>query len=500
MTCLLILGNQLFDPRLFPRALKPSETLVFMREDRELCTYFRFHRHKIVFFLAAMREYATELAERGFEVHYEALDSTADETPYEQSLTKFLKKHGISRVVHFEIEDRFFETRLAQSLIRGGALVETLPSPMFLTTRPEFRDYLARSKRPFMKTFYEKRRQDLKILITKSGEPVGGQWSFDAENRLALPKGLTPPELPRAAAATSLPAVQALTTRLFKDHPGAAEDFWLPVTRSEARGWLDDFLAERLAEFGPYEDALPAESDFVYHSVLTPFLNCGLLTPREVVDKTLAHAAKHKTPIASLEGFLRQIIGWREFIRGIYQNFDDRQSSGNFFNHRRRLSEAWYTGKTSLPQLRRTLEKTLRRAYCHHIERLMVLGNLMLLLEIHPREAHRWFMEMFIDSSDWVMGPNVYGMALFSDGGLFATKPYICGSNYWRKMSREPKGDWCDGLDGLYWRFIERNKAFFAKNPRLSMMAKTLDKMPDTRRRLIYSAADRLQRELTVDP
>ncbi|MDG0817575.1 cryptochrome/photolyase family protein [Bdellovibrio svalbardensis] len=201
--------------------------------------------------------------------------------------------------------------------------------------------------------------------------------------------------------------------------------------------------------------------------------------------------------IASLEAFVRQVIGWREFVRGIYQNFSATQDTVNFWGHHRKLSSVWYKGGSHLPQLERTLKKVFKYSYCHHIERLMVLGNLMLLLEVDPRDAHRWFMEMFVDSSDWVMGPNVYGMALFSDGGIFATKPYICGSNYWRKMSKEKAGDWCEGLDGLYWGFIEKHRDFFAQNPRLSMMVKNLDKLDPARKKKIFAAGEALKNELT---
>jgi deoxyribodipyrimidine photolyase-related protein len=234
--------------------------------------------------------------------------------------------------------------------------------------------------------------------------------------------------------------------------------------------------------------------------VLTPFLNVGLLTPNQIVEATLEHAEKNKTPLASLEGFLRQVIGWREFVHGIYQNFSERQDAGNFWKHQRGLSEVWYSGDSGVPQLDRSLDKVFKTGYAHHIERLMVFGNLMLLLEIEPKIAHRWFMEMFIDSSDWVMGPNVYGMALFSDGGIFATKPYICGSNYWRKMSKEKAGPWCDAIDGLYWQFIDKHRVFFSTNPRLSMMVRSFDKMAEARKKSIFAAADELKEKLTCVP
>ncbi|RYZ51601.1 MAG: cryptochrome/photolyase family protein, partial [Proteobacteria bacterium] len=284
----------------------------------------------------------------------------------------------------------------------------------------------------------------------------------------------------------------------FADHPGHSEDFWLPTDRQGARLWLEDFLENRFSNFGPYEDALPAHSPFVFHSVLTPFLNTGLLTPSEVIKAALARAKANSIPINSLEGFVRQIIGWREFVRGIYHNFGAQQERTNFWNHRRKLSPHWYRGDTGIPPLDATIQKCLRYGYAHHIERLMVVGSLMLLLEIDPQEAHRWFMEMFIDSADWVMGPNVYGMAIFSDGGIFATKPYICGANYYRKMGNFEAGEWQDGVDGLYWSFIEKHREFFLQNLRMAFIVNSLDKMRPERLEILRGAAYTLRHKLTV--
>lgn len=288
-------------------------------------------------------------------------------------------------------------------------------------------------------------------------------------------------------------------TKEFADHPGDADDFWLPVTRQGAKDWLERFLKERLYEFGPYEDAIPSHSETLYHSVLTPFLNTGLLTPRYVIHQTLKYHEHHNIPLTSLEGFIRQIIGWREFIRGIYQNFSEVEESTNFWQHRKKLTEAWYKGDTGVPALDRAIQRANKRAYGHHIERLMVVGNLMLLLEVDPKEAHRWFMEMFLDSSDWVMGPNVYGMALFSDGGVFATKPYICGSNYLRKMSGDPAGDWCEEVDGLYWSFIRKHRNYFSKNPRLAMMSRAAEKISTEKWHVLEAGAKRLRDRLVCD-
>ncbi len=515
MKLLLVLGNQLFDPSQF--VAKKKDHVVFMREDQELCTHFKYHKHKIIFFLSAMRSYAEELRELGFLVHYEKLGQ--DSLSFEESLRRFLRKNQVENLCHFEIEDKFFEERMAQLALSKNLPVEIWPSPMFLTSRQEFSLFLGKQRKPFMKTFYQWQRQRLGILVKKGGKdwvPEGGRWSFDEDNRKALPVKIHPPSLPGldrglSPGGNSLMEVIALVEREFPSHPGRGDNFWLPTCRKGAQDWLRSFIQERLKHFGPYEDALAPHSDFVYHSVLTPFLNTGLLTPQQVVDQVLDAGHRLKVPLNSLEGFVRQVIGWREFIRGIYQNFSETQEKSNFWGHHRRLSSLWYppSGEsegrdsshlTGIPPLDQVLQKSWRYGYAHHIERLMVVGNLHLLLGVEPQESHRWFMEMFVDSSDWVMGPNVYGMALFSDGGIFATKPYICGSNYYRKMGNYPAGPWQDGVDGLYWSFVERHRDFFGRNPRLSMMVRSLEKITAERKQRIFSAAEELRQKLSFEP
>lgn len=491
----LTLGNQLFNPIYFKKNQIKID-FVFMREDVELCTYYKFHKHKIVFFLAAMRAYAKELEQHGYLVTYEKLLS--DEYNYEESLLRFIKLKKISHVTFYEIEDKFFEKRILNFFRRHKITYQVLVSPLFLSSRSDFKDYLKKVKKPFMKSFYEWQRKRFRILIDENQKPIGGRWSFDDENRLSLPKEITPPPLLKIKNSKETLDVIRLVQDKFKNHPGDANLFWLPTDRSGAEAWFQNFLSEKLENFGPYEDAIPPDSEFVFHSLLTPFLNVGLLTPDDIVKQTLKFARKHKSPLASVEGFVRQIIGWREFVRGIYQNYSDQQEQENFWGHKRRLSGVWYTGESGIPPLDATINKVIKRGYSHHIERLMIIGSLMLLLEIDPVEAHKWFMEMYVDSSDWVMGPNVYGMALFSDGGVFATKPYICGSNYYRKMGGYKKEDWCDGVDGLYWRFIEKNKKFFLRNPRLSMMVRTVEKMDQKRKKHIYTEADKLIQKLTT--
>ncbi len=491
---LLILGNQLFDPKSAPLKGKKFDH-VFMREDVELCTHFKYHKLKIALFLMAMRSYADELRKSHHKVDYQELKPS--KLKYEAHLSKWLKEKSIKHLTMFEIEDKFFETRIHAALKKAKIEVTLLRTPMFLTSRPQFKEYLDHTKKPFMRTFYEKQRSRLKIMVDAHGKPEGGRWSFDELNRKPLPKKTQPPEPRLEWKSEHEKDVVSLIEKHFSEHPGELKSVWFATDRKGAEAWFEQFLEERFANFGPFEDAIATHSTFVYHSVLTPYLNIGLLTPDSVISAALKFAHKKKLNVASVEGFVRQIIGWREFIRGIYQNFSEEQDRANFFKHKRKLTSAWYDGTTGVEPLDLVIKKADQLGYAHHIERLMIVGNLMLLLEIDPREAHRWFMEMFIDSSDWVMGPNVYGMAIFSDGGIFATKPYICGSNYYRKMGGFKAGDWCDAVDGLYWGFIEKHAKFFSHNPRLSMMVRSAENMDETKKKRIYAAAKKLKLSIT---
>jgi deoxyribodipyrimidine photolyase-related protein len=307
------------------------------------------------------------------------------------------------------------------------------------------------------------------------------------------------------AASPHEPAVRALIASSFAHHPGELGALWIPFDHAGAEAWLRRFLEERLDGFGPYEDAISQSQGTLNHSLLSPLLNIGLLTPAAVIAACLDHAHHRQergqpVPIASLEGFLRQLIGWREFVRGIDRVHGERQAGSNFWNHQRRLAPCWSDGSTGLPPLDGAIARVNRLGYNHHIERLMVISNLMVLCEIQPQEAHRWFMERYLDSYEWVMGPNVYGMGLMSDGGIFATKPYICGSNYILKMGDFKKGPWCEIWDGLYWRFIDRHQGFFQANPRLSMMVKLLERIDPARRERLTTAAEAFLARATMAP
>ena len=505
---LVILGNQLFP---LSHVRQVGVQRVFMAEDAGLCTYIKHHKLKLVLFLAAMRSYADDLRDAGFDVHYAQLDDQPKgfKAPsYEQKLANYLDDHkSIDTLVHYEIEDKFFEHRLATFAGKHGLDRDELTSPMFLTTRQQFAEYLddatSGGGKPFMARFYQKQRMRLDILVDSNGKPSGGKWSYDADNRKKLPKKVTIPKTTYANPTDHVKDVVALVNDRFADHPGSLDDLdniWFPTTRRQALAWLRDFLSDRFEQFGDYEDALSSRGDWLFHSVLTPTLNLGLITPEEIIERAIEHAEQHDTPLNSLEGFVRQIIGWREFIRGIYQNYSDIAESENSFNHHRMMKPCWFTGDTGMPPLDDAIQKALRLGWTHHIERLMVLANFMNLCEVQPKQAHDWFMQMFVDSSDWVMGPNVYGMGLRSDGGVFSTKPYVCGSNYLLKMSDQySKGDWCEVADGLYWRFIDKERAFFESNPRMAVMTKSLDKMDAERKHRIFTKAGKFIADVTED-
>lgn len=458
-----------------------------MAEDLGLCTHYKYHKHKLIFFLSAMRTFGDDLKKAGFDVSYHEFS----EVPFVKRLEEFLKKNKVEKVYIPEIQDKFFEAEMLKLFGKLKLSVEVLPSPMFLCSRDDFKKYLSKTKKPFMKTFYEGERKRLNILIDKQNRPEGGQWSYDVENRKKAPKTLSCEIPPVPSASAHVKKVSSLVDEHFKTHPGDSEKYWLAVDRDGALKQLKHFIRHHLHHFGDYQDAITNRSPFLYHSVISPWMNAGLLTPEEVVTEVLLAWEKDTDiPIASVEGFVRQVIGWREFVRGIYQNYSDEEEKKNFFNHKRKLTKHWYEGTTGLPPVDDAIKKAQDYGYCHHIERLMVLSNIMLLSELHPHEVHRWFMEMFVDSADWVMGPNVYGMGQFSDGGIFATKPYFSGSNYILKMSDYKKGDWCDIWDGLFWRFISNHKTFFLKNHRLSMMVRTLEKMDSYRKKGLFSAAE----------
>jgi deoxyribodipyrimidine photolyase-related protein len=369
---------------------------------------------------------------------------------------------------------------------------------MFLESREEFKKYANEKNSLSHANFYKSIRKKLNILIDKNQMPIGGKWSFDEENRKKIPKNIQLPEKFKNSKSKYVKEITSLINDNFSEHPGAISEVWMPLTRQQALKNLDNFISQKFENFGSYEDAILIEDNFLFHSALSPSLNLGLITPKEIINKILKYIDYNEIPLNSIEGFIRQIIGWREFIRGVYQVKGDQQEKGNFFNFSNKVSNSWYSGTTGIPPLDDAINFSNLYGYTHHINRLMIISNIMTLSEINPKEVYKWFMEMFVDSSDWVMVPNVYGMGTYADGGIFSTKPYICGSNYILKMSNYKKGDWCDIVDGLYWRFVDKHLDKVKNNHRLSFMKKTLEKMNTERKEMIFKKAEDFIKKNTI--
>jgi len=483
----LVLGNCLFPSH---QALNPdSSTLFFMAEDHGLCTHYQYHKHKLILFLSAMRSHAEEI-EQAHKLVYHPLTAKNRSLSYTDKLKGTLSDYAdIREIVTYDIEDHFFDKTIREFCEQEGLKLTIVDSPGFLTSKEKFRQYDQGAKKPFMQVFYKQQRKDLDILVSPDGDPLNGKWSFDEDNRKKYPKDIQFPSYPESEETEHTEAVKALVDELFPDHPGSSDNFYWATTRRQILYRVNDFFQERFENFGPYEDAIDSRQAFGFHSLLSPYINMGLITPSEVVEKALEYYHEQDVHFPSVEGYIRQLIGWREFMRGIYHEYDDKLNV-NYFGHQRQMKTCWYEGTTGIPPLDDSIKKAKQYAYTHHIERLMILGNIMLLSELDPKVVYRWFMEMYIDSADWVMAPNVYGMSQYADGGIFATKPYIGGANYIKKMSDYGSGDWEDEVNGLYWRFIDVNTETFSSNPRMGMMVATLNRMNAEKKERIFKAAE----------
>ena len=467
----LVFPHQLFEEN---PCIAPNRA-VYLVEEHLFFKQFSFHKQKLVLHRASMKHYAGQLAEKQLTVHY---IETSDVRNDVRQLVASLVEDKITHIHITDVVDYLLMRRLHTACVKHAIQLKIYPSPSFISER--LSDYFDTRKTYFQTDYYIHQRKQNQILLDEKGKPVGGKWSFDEDNRMKFPKKETPPVFNFIPADAYIHEAKTYVEQHFSSNYGSVEAPHLFVTNAkDAEQWFRTFLSERFAQFGTYEDAIVNENLVLYHSVLSPLLNIGLLTPAYVLDETLAFASKHEIPMNSVEGFTRQLMGWREFIRIVYEKEGVRQRTTNYWKFTRKIPPSFWTGTTGIPPIDSTIKKILETGYCHHIERLMVLGNFMVLCEFDPDEVYRWFMEMFIDAYDWVMVPNVYGMTQFADGGLMTTKPYISGSNYLMKMSDYPKGDWQAIWDGLFWRFMHVHRDFFLQNPRLGMLVNTFDKMQE---------------------
>ena len=481
---------------IFPHQLFADTSLwqekCYLIEEDLYFTQFPFHKQKLVLHRASMKAYEQTLIDAGKTVHY--IDSSHEHSDCRQLIASFVSiKHepdtdinnsdAIAKIYCIDVVDDWLRMHIQEAIVKADIEFDVSPTPMFLNTLSVYCDFF-KNNRLFHHDFYTQARKRENILIDDEQKPIGGQWSFDENNRKKYPRKQTPPAVEFPELSVYYEEAIAYVEDNFSTHYGEANpDFRYPTTHVEAEAWLENFLSKRFKDFGKYEDAIVADEHVLHHSILTPMLNTGLLTPEQIITRTLEISEAYDIPVNSLEGFIRQIIGWREFMYGLYESIGRKQRTSNFWGFTRKIPPSFYTGDTGIEPIDTTIKKLLKTGYAHHIERLMIFGNFMLLCEFDPDEVYQWFMELFIDSYDWVMVPNIYGMSQFADGGLMATKPYISGSNYINKMSDYPvksKGEtleWAAIWDGLFWRFMHAHRDFFEKNPRIGMLLSMWDKM-----------------------
>jgi deoxyribodipyrimidine photolyase-related protein len=493
----LIFPHQLFTQH---PAIKKNQP-IYLIEEHLFFKQYNFHQQKLVLHRASMQCYADYLTSNGYSVNY--IESIHEHNKIEVLINSLTKK-GIVEIEIAEVVDNWLHKKITSSCATYGIALTIHQTPNFINSMQDVQAYFDKKKTYFQTGFYIEQRKKLDILVDSAQQPIGGKWTFDDENRDKFPKDAKAPKLHPQEEDKYIKEAKKYVAKNFGNNYGTTDNFIYPINFTDAEKWLQQFFKERFEKFGVYEDAIVANECYLHHSVLSPLINIGLLQPLQIVQQALAFAEKHKIPLNSLEGFIRQIIGWREFIRIVYEREGSKQRTKNYWGFERKIPASFWTGKTGIAPIDNVINKALQTGYNHHIERLMVMGNFMLLCEFDPNEVHKWFMEMYVDAYDWVMVPNVYGMTQFADGGLMTTKPYISGSNYLLKMSdyKTALGSdkkWEPIWDGLFWRFMHINRTFFLKNPRLGMLVKTFDKMPPEKQQAHLNNAEKFLQQLDFE-
>jgi deoxyribodipyrimidine photolyase-related protein len=479
----LIYPHQLFAAH--PALSKGRE--VWMVEDVLFFRQYSFHKKKIAFHRATMAAMEMKLQQQGYTVQRISAWSGAAET---NGLMELLNQQGVREVHLADPDDYLLKRRLERESARNGIRLVLYANPGFMISRTEALVWLDEHKM-HQTSWYIHFRKKLGILTDAHGKPLGGSWTYDTENREKTPQGLYIPTLPEVSKNAIVQAAIQSTLEEFASNPGLLDHWEYPVTHEAAEAWLDAFLQQRFGNFGRYQDAMLPGQSFMFHSVISPLLNIGLLTPEQVLERALDAGVSENIPLPSLEGFVRQVLGWREFVRAVYHKSGNKMRTANALQLQAPMPEAMYKGKTGIYPFDESLSRLQHTAYSHHIERLMIHGNLMLLLGIHPDAVYQWFMELFIDAYDWVMVPNVYGMSQYADFGGMVTKPYVSGSAYLRKMGHFQKASWCDEWDALYWMFIQNHAGALQKNPRMAIPIASLKRMNPEK---LVEMAQRVQR------
>ena len=484
---ILILGDQL------TRDLKPldlgskSSDVVLMLEVQEEATYVKHHKKKIVFLFSAMRHFAKALKGEGWDVDYVALDDLENLGNFNDEVRRALDRHTPERLVMTEPGE--FRVR---EMINGwpeafGIPVDIMDDHRFIASHDEFRHWADGRKQLRMEYFYRLMRRKTGLLINNEGEPEGGKWNFDSENRKP-PKGEMAFPVPLKVEPDAITRnVISLVGERFSDHFGDLEPFWFGVTEADAKNAFDVFIDAALPKFGDYQDAMLEDQRFLYHAVISHYINAGLLDPLYVCQRIADEYTSGCVPLNAAEGFIRQIIGWREYVRGIYWLKMPDYLDQNFFGANKSLPEFYWTADTEMACLRAAVTQTKEEAYAHHIQRLMITGNFALIVGVDPKQVHEWYLAVYADAYEWVELPNTLGMSQYADGGLLGSKPYASSGNYINKMSnyckscrydvKQKTGDDACPFNPLYWDFLIRNREKLNGNPRLGQIYRNWDRM-----------------------
>ena len=494
----LILGDQLSHSISSLQNAKKNSAVILMCEVDQEATYVKHHPKKIVLLFSAMRHFAAELRKKGFTVVYTTIDDANNTGSFPGEIKRQYDKQPFQQLIVTEPgEYRVLE--MLQSTAHALTLsLDIRPDNRFYCSLDAFADWAAQRKQISMEFFYRKMRSDHHILMD-DGKPIGGMWNFDKQNRKSAPPGLTIPAPTQFSIDQTTQAVIDQVEQRYPDHFGDIRPFHYAVTRTQALKVLHAFIQERLIHFGDYQDAMLTDQPWMFHAHISFYLNCGLLLPRECVDAAETAYHQNHAPLAAVEGFIRQIIGWREYVRGIYWLKMPAYKQLNFFKANRPLPDFYWGHTTKLHCVSQSVAQTKQHAYAHHIQRLMILGNFALLAGIDPAAVNEWYLLVYADAYEWVELPNVSGMVLFADGGYLASKPYAAGGNYIRKMSNycqschyrveEKTGPTACPFNYLYWNFIDQHQDTLAHNHRMRMILSTLKKMPEEKLRAIRQSA-----------
>jgi deoxyribodipyrimidine photolyase-related protein len=503
----LILSDQLSSCLSSLHHLNPKKDTLLLIEAMEEATYVEHHPKKIAFLFSAMRHFADELEAKGLQVHYVRLDDPENSgslTGEIKRACKILKPESL--VVTEPSEWRLLD------MIRSwktflGIPIEIRPDDRFLCTHEEFSRWAQGKRQLRMEFFYREMRKKYGILLDKSGKPEGGEWNYDKQNRKPPASGMKSPSRIRHQKSPLTLAVLKLTKERFSHHFGTLEPFHYAVTRDQALKELEHFMSELLPHFGDYQDAMVAGEPYLYHSLLSSYLNAGLLLPLEICQKAELKYREGKAPLNAVEGFIRQILGWREYIRGIYWHFMPEYGNRNALNANRPLPNFYWTAETKMFCMSEAIQHTRDHAYSHHIQRLMVTGNFALLAGLDVKAVQIWYLSVYSDAYEWVEMPNTLGMSLFGDGGIVASKPYAASgkyiqrmSNYCKKCAYNPEeltGETACPFNSLYWQFLATHEAQFRSNPRMSYMFATWDKFTLEKKAAVQAQATLMLKKMS---